>query len=105
LEKVVDLSRKFVLKAPHVSIKETGSQSFMDKDIKKTIKALGYLSSVGMAMALSIVIGALIGYYLDKKFKTDPWLFLLFLLFGIIAAYENLIIMVRKANIDDKKNE
>jgi len=77
----------------------------MDKDTKKTIRTLSYLSTTGMAMAICIALGALIGYYLDKKFKTDPWLLLVFLLFGIIAAFENLIIMVRKSRRDDQKSE
>jgi ATP synthase protein I len=77
----------------------------MDNETKKTIRTLGYLSTTGMAMAISIALGALIGHYLDNKFKTDPWLFLVFLLFGIIAAFENLLIMVRKSRIDDRKSE
>jgi ATP synthase protein I len=77
----------------------------MDNETKKTIKTLGYLSTTGMAMAISIALGALTGYYLDKKFKTDPWLFLIFLLFGIIAAFKNLMLMARKARIDDQKSE
>lgn len=77
----------------------------MDNDTKKTIKTLSYLSTTGMAMALCIALGAFIGYYLDNKFNTDPWLFLVFLLFGIIAAFENLIIMVRKSRIDDRKSK
>jgi len=77
----------------------------MENDTKKAIRTLGYLSTTGMAMALSIGIGALAGYYLDKKFNTEPWLFFVFLLFGIIAAYRNLIFMVRKAKIDEQKSE
>jgi len=73
----------------------------MDNETKKTIRTLGFLSTTGMAMALCIAIGALTGYYLDKKFNTDPWLLLIFLLFGIIAAFENLIIMVRKSKNND----
>lgn len=77
----------------------------MDNDTKKTIKTLGYLSTTGMAMGFSIAIGALVGYYLDKKFNTDPWLFLIFLLFGIIAAFKNLFYMARKARNNDQKSE
>ena len=77
----------------------------MDNDTRKTIKTLGYLSTTGMAMAISIALGAFIGYYLDKTFKTDPWLFLVFLLFGIIAAFKNLMLMARKARNDDQKSE
>ncbi|MFC1533893.1 AtpZ/AtpI family protein [Thermodesulfobacteriota bacterium] len=60
-------------------------------------KALGHISTVGMAMAISIVLGALIGHYLDQKFKTDPWLFIIFLGFGIAAAFRNLQIMYKKS--------
>jgi ATP synthase protein I len=77
----------------------------MDNDTRKTIKTLGYLSTTGMAMGLSIAIGALLGFYLDKKFETDPWLFLVFLLFGIIAAFKNLMFMVKKSRDDEKKGE
>ena len=69
----------------------------MENDTKKLIRTLGYLSTMGMAMALSIGIGALIGYYLDKKFGTQPWLFFVFLGFGIAAAFRNLQIMYRKS--------
>ena len=69
----------------------------MDEDLKKTIKALGYLSTMGLAMGLSLAIGALVGYYLDRKFGTDPWLTLIFLGFGIVAAFRNLYILYKKA--------
>ena len=68
----------------------------MDNETRKTLRTLGYLSVVGMAMAISITIGALIGYFLDKKFHTEPWLFLIFLALGIVAAFKNLLFMVRK---------
>jgi len=69
----------------------------MDKDLKKTIKDLGYVSTIGMTMAFSIAIGALIGYYLDQWLGTKPWLFFVFLGFGIAAAFRNLYILYKKA--------
>lgn len=69
----------------------------MDKDLKKTIKDLGFVSTVGMAMAFSIALGALVGFYLDKWLGTTPWLMLLFLGFGIVAAFRNLYILYKKA--------
>ena len=69
----------------------------MDEDLKKSIKALGYISTVGIAMALSIALGALIGHYLDKVFGTQPWLTIVFLCFGIAAAFRNLYILYKKA--------
>ena len=69
----------------------------MDDETRKLIRTLGYLSTVGLSMALSIAIGAAIGYYLDKKFGTDPWLFFVFVGFGIAAAFRNLYLMYKKA--------
>ncbi|VBB46608.1 conserved hypothetical protein [uncultured Desulfatiglans sp.] len=69
----------------------------MDEDLKRTVKALGYISTVGLAMALSIGLGALIGHYIDKKFDTEPWFFYIFLGFGIAAAFRNLQILYKKA--------
>ena len=69
----------------------------MDKDLKKTIKDLGYVSTIGMTMAFSIALGALIGYYLDKAFGTKPWLFFIFFGFGIAAAFRNLYVLYKKA--------
>lgn len=59
-------------------------------------RTLGYLSTVGLAMAFSIGIGAWVGYYLDNKFGTTPWLFFVFLALGIVAAFRNLYIMYKR---------
>lgn len=69
----------------------------MDEDLKKTIRTLGFCSSIGIAMALSIALGAGIGHFLDKKFGTQPWLFFIFLCVGVIAAFRNLQILYNKA--------
>ena len=69
----------------------------MDKDLKKTFKDLGFVSAVGMTMAFSIALGALFGFYLDKWLGTKPWLFFVFLGFGIAAAFRNLYILYKKA--------
>jgi ATP synthase protein I len=69
----------------------------MDEDLKRTIKALGLISTIGLAMALSIGLGAFIGYYLDKRFETHPWFLFIFLGFGIAAAFRNLYILYKKA--------
>jgi F0F1-type ATP synthase assembly protein I len=68
----------------------------IDKDLKKTIKTLGFVSTVGLSMGIAIALGALIGYYLDKWLDTSPWLLLVFLGFGIAAAFRNLYIMYKR---------
>jgi F0F1-type ATP synthase assembly protein I len=68
----------------------------MDNETKKLIRTLGTVSTVGLAMAISIGIGALVGHWLDKKFGTAPWFLLIFLGFGVAAAFRNLYIMYKK---------
>ena len=77
----------------------------MDQETRKLIRTLGNLSTVGLSMAFSIGIGAFIGFYLDRKFETQPWLLLLFLGFGIAAAFRNLHLMYKKLKNqeEDKK--
>ncbi len=69
----------------------------MDDETKKMFKTLGYLSTGGLSMGFAIGLGALAGYYLDKKFETKPWLFFIFLALGIAAAFRNLYLMYKKA--------
>ncbi|MDQ3068718.1 MAG: AtpZ/AtpI family protein [Acidobacteriota bacterium] len=56
-----------------------------------TIRTLGVLSTVGFSFVLAVMIGALIGYGLDRLFTFEryPVFFLLFTLFGIIAGMLN----------------
>jgi F0F1-type ATP synthase assembly protein I len=68
----------------------------IDEDLKKTIKTLGFVSTVGLSMGIAIALGALIGYYLDKWLDTSPWLLLVFLGFGIAAAFRNLYVMYKR---------
>src|SRR5262245_57202016 len=54
-----------------------------------TMRQLGALSTVGLSFVLAIVLGAAAGYYLDKWLGTGPWLFLLFMVFGLVAGILN----------------
>ena len=61
------------------------------------MRELAYYSSLGFSVALSIFIGLGIGVWLDGKFDTSPWLTLIFLGFGIAAAYRNIGLAVKKS--------
>jgi ATP synthase protein I len=54
-------------------------------------------SSVGIEMGLSVIIGLLIGYGLDTKLGTGPWLMLLFLGFGLVAGFRGVLRAVKRA--------
>ena len=69
----------------------------MKKEKYRSIKELAYYSSLGLSIALSIFIGLGIGVWLDRKFDTSPWLTLIFLGFGIAAAYRNIGLAIKKS--------
>ena len=52
-------------------------------------RTIGALSTVGISFVLAVGMGAMIGFYLDKWMGTGPWLFLLFILFGLAAGILN----------------
>jgi ATP synthase protein I len=57
-------------------------------------------ASVGIEMGLSVVAGLLIGKFLDDQLGTDPWLTLVFLLFGSAAGFRALIRAARRMQRD-----
>jgi ATP synthase protein I len=72
----------------------------LKEDTKKFLKELfsgGYqASAIGIALVLSIFIGAFIGYLLDNYFGTSYFFKILGLILGIIAGFRNVYIMGKK---------
>jgi len=60
-------------------------------------KALAELSTVGITLVLSTVIGLVGGYYADRWLGTSPWLLLIGLLLGIAAGFVSLFRSVKAA--------
>ena len=69
----------------------------MQKETKKLFRELWFYSSLSFSIALSIVIGLGIGYWLDTKFETSPWLTLIFLGLGVIAGFRNIYLAVERS--------
>jgi len=53
-------------------------------------------SSVGINLVASTFVGLAMGYGLDKLFGTSPYLMIIFLVFGIIAGFRNLLKIAKK---------
>jgi len=53
-------------------------------------------TSIGLIFPSSIAVGFLMGYFLDKFFKTAPYLMIIFTLYGIAAGFVNFIRMTKK---------
>jgi F0F1-type ATP synthase assembly protein I len=65
-------------------------------DSGKQWKAFARIGSLGIELALSIVIGLLGGRWLDGKLDTAPYLTLLGLILGSIAGFKSLVQTARR---------
>jgi len=63
------------------------------------------LSSLGLEMGAAVVIGLLVGSWLDSHFDTTPWLMLLFLAFGFVAAGKGVARALRKGIFEEDPEE
>ncbi len=75
----------------------------MKKDKGQTFRELGYFASLGISVALSIVIGLALGWWLDRQFDTQPVLLMIGLAFGIAAGFSNIIRAGKKGREIDKR--
>lgn len=71
---------------------------------KDTFKSLINYSSLGIEMGLSVAIGIFIGYFLDKFFKSYPYMTIIFMLFGIAAAFKTILTLLKKMKKEDERN-
>ncbi|MDR1041533.1 MAG: AtpZ/AtpI family protein [Deltaproteobacteria bacterium] len=67
------------------------------------VKMLAQASSIGIAMVLSVFFGLAAGYWLDGRFGTRPLFILIGLLAGVAAAFNNLIVLSRRMELQRKR--
>lgn len=75
----------------------------MGEDKKETFRLLYKFSTVGLEMGLSVVIGLLMGIYLDRYLKTEPWMTIIFMLFGIAAAFRVMVRVARESSREEQE--
>lgn len=56
----------------------------------ETFRAIAYFSQIGVTMSATVLVGVLLGKYLDRLLGTTPWLLLIFSLLGVGAAIKSL---------------
>jgi ATP synthase protein I len=74
----------------------------MKKEDKQTLKQAVEASTIGLQVAFAPFIGIAIGYLLDYKFGTYPYLTVIFLLIGVAAAGVNYYRFARQQQEQDK---
>ncbi len=73
-------------------------------DKGKILRQIGSYSTLGLEMGLSVAVGAIMGYYLDKWLHTEPWLLIIFLIFGAIAGFRSLYRALKRFEREDKED-
>lgn len=68
---------------------------------RQTRKVLIDGSMAGLQLAFTIVIGLGLGYFLDLKLGTTPWLVSIGFILGVVAGFRDLFRLVRRMNEPD----
>jgi ATP synthase protein I len=71
---------------------------------REVVRSLLSYSSLGIEMGLSVAIGIGIGYFLDKFFKTAPYLTIIFMILGIVAAMKTIYTLLKKIEKENERN-
>jgi ATP synthase protein I len=69
---------------------------------KELFRLISRFATIGLEMGFSVVIGLLMGIYLDRYLGTEPWLTIVFLLFGIAAAFRAMIRVVKESQREEE---
>lgn len=71
-----------------------------DVDLKDAVWVLAVGSQLGLSIALPVIIGLAVGYWIDTRLHTLPWITLLLTLMGAVVgpifAYRWVITTIRK---------
>jgi len=68
----------------------------VDENKSGYLKGIYELASIGITLVAATFIGLLMGIYIDDYFNTKPVFMILFLIFGIIAGFQNVYYMIKK---------
>jgi ATP synthase protein I len=69
----------------------------------RNLRTAGMLSTAGLTLALSVVIGVALGYFLDRWLKTGGILVIVFALVGVAAGFRQFFQIVIQANRDQEE--
>lgn len=75
----------------------------MNEDKKELFRLMSKFSAVGLEMGFSVIIGLLMGIFLDKYFKTDPWMTIVFLLFGLATAFKVILRVAKEGKQEEER--
>jgi len=94
-----------------VSFKETKyAQKRCFKNVNKKsddkysmYRQLGILTTIPIILAVGPILGYFIGNFLDKKLHTEPYLMIVFIIFGFVASGRGVYDLIKRASEGSKE--
>ncbi|MDR0273440.1 MAG: AtpZ/AtpI family protein [Clostridiales bacterium] len=65
-------------------------------DSKNIARAIGYMTHIAITMSACVLMGVLLGLFLDSKLGTGHWMVIIFSLLGCLAALKAMIDIAKK---------
>jgi predicted F0F1-ATPase subunit len=70
----------------------------------RSLSGAAMLSTIGLTLAFSTIIGVGIGYLIDRWLHTDPIFTVIFLVIGTIAGFVEVIRTISRVEQDEEQN-
>jgi len=75
------------------------------QDRRELFRELGKYSALGLELAIAVILGLAIGYYLDKWLGTGPWMTVIWMAIGFAAGLRSLFRAALRSGKDLEKDE
>lgn len=70
----------------------------------RSLTGMAQASVIGIQLAVSTIVGAGMGYLLDRWLGTEPWLLVLFFILGTVAGFREMFLTVAQTSRDEERN-
>jgi F0F1-type ATP synthase assembly protein I len=74
------------------------------KDNGANVRQLGILGTIPIILVVAPLVGFFIGRWLDDRLGTKPFLLIVFLIFGFVAAGKEIWRLIKRAEEEEKED-
>lgn len=71
---------------------------------KKAFDQISRYGTVGLELGISVAIGIVIGFYLDKWLGTSPWLTIIMMLCGTISGFKRIYYALKEIEKEEQED-
>ncbi len=76
-----------------------------DNNKRTILKDLELFGSIGIELVLFVILGVLLGNWIDKRINTSPFLLILGAVCGAFIGFYNFYKMIKSLSEDEQKEE